>query len=67
MPSLRYIINGYLISGKILEQGDGGVEEADKLVFGLIIGVADRVQGRVTGSVLAPFVFPDQHVSLGWK
>lgn len=47
-----------LISGQILEQRDGGVEEVDKLVFLFVVVVAVGVQGRVTSSVLAPFVLP---------
>jgi hypothetical protein len=49
-----------VVGGQILEQGDGGVEEIDKLVFLFVVAVTVGVQGGVTSSVLAPFVLPDQ-------
>jgi hypothetical protein len=47
-----------IVGGQILEQGDGGVEEIDKLVFLFVVAVTVGVQGGVTSSVLAPFVLP---------
>jgi len=47
-----------LISGQILEQCDGGVEEVDKLVFFFVVAVAVGVQGGVTSSMFAPFMLP---------
>lgn len=47
-----------VVSGQILEQSDGGVQEIDEFVLLLVVGIAIGVQGRVAGSVLAPFVLP---------
>ena len=59
------MLDEYLIGGQVFEQCNGGVEEVDKFVLGLVVGVAAGAQRRVTSSVFAPLMFPgriDQHV-----
>jgi hypothetical protein len=56
--------NAYLVSGKIFEQRDGGIQKVNEFVLGLVVGVAAGVQCRVTGSVFAPLVFPVHHISM---
>jgi hypothetical protein len=48
-----------VVRGEGLEQGDGAVEEDGDFFGGLVVGVADRVEGGDAGAVLAPLVLPE--------